>query len=98
MSYARLAALNLLHIELRNERNDLQTRLDDLVNGILSFAPECWNDDVAPDFLALSFVTSLLNSSTTDNPGHVNGCTCFSGGENVAAQAIADTIRKHMTP
>lgn len=80
MSAARLAKAVIEYNALRDERDELQTRLNDLVNGILQYAPECWGDDVAPDTLARSFVDSLFDRDRRnhDLPGHVRNCSCYS--------------------
>lgn len=72
---AALAGLELArHI---TEKADLQDRLDELVNGILNLAPECWDGDEAAESLALDFVRSLVGELPSSVPGHRDECTCF---------------------
>lgn len=59
------------------EKADLQDRLDELVNGILNLAPECWDGDAAAESLALDFVRSLVGELPSTVPGHRDDCNCF---------------------
>lgn len=60
--------------ELTAERDRMSAALTEIVN----MAPECWegSDDVSD--LAVAFVASLTQG-TTSMPGHADGCTCWSG-------------------
>lgn len=60
--------------EITAERDRLAAALAEIVN----MAPECWEggDDLAK--LAVAFVASLAQG-TTSMPGHADDCTCWSG-------------------
>lgn len=60
--------------ELAAERDRLAAALTEIVN----MAPECWEGGDGVSDLAVAFVASMVQG-TTSMPGHADGCTCWSG-------------------
>lgn len=60
---------------LRAELVSLQVNHDETLNQILGMAPPCWDGDAAVEHLAITFVDSLVNRTTT-RQGHRDECTC----------------------
>jgi hypothetical protein len=61
---------------LRDQLKELQDAHDSTVNEILNLAPECWDGDAYAGSIAVDFVRSLIEGTTTQ-PGHRDDCTCF---------------------
>jgi hypothetical protein len=61
---------------LRKELGEAQDLLNETINEILNQAPECWDGDAFAGQIAIDFVNSLVNG-TTSMPGHRDDCTCF---------------------
>lgn len=61
---------------LRGQLAELQEAHDSTINDILDMAPECWDGDAYAGSIAVDFVASLVNG-TTSMPGHRDDCTCF---------------------
>lgn len=61
-----------LRVQL-SEESDARVNL---INNILSGAPECWDGDAAAEQLCEDYVRSL-DANTTDMPGHRDDCSCW---------------------
>jgi len=61
---------------LRKELGEAQDLLNETISEILNQAPECWDGDAFAGQIAIDFVNSLING-TTSTPGHRDDCTCF---------------------